>query len=301
MRTLFRPLLFTCITLFTGLALSANLAAQPDPCVMPDLIDSTIACPLAFIPVCGCDGVTYGNACEANNYGGLAGWTNGVCGTSTECVDLGGVDFGSCDMVMGVALINGTCMEISGCGWQVALMDYEPYSFASMAGCTPCEDEDPVIDPCTDLAGKMFGICSMVLGFANMNGTCVPVSGCSTTAADGIDYAAAFHPDLASCQAACCGATGTSGCTYPVACNFDPAATQDNGSCVFPPFGCDLPFSGCTYENAINFWWQALWDDGSCIFETGGLCVGDLDGDDFVGVSDVLLLLGTFGNPCPVE
>ena len=58
------------------------------------------------------------------------------------------------------------------------------------------------------------------------------------------------------------------GCTYPLAPNFDPAATMDNGSCIWPE---PCPDASCT---------------------------GDLNADSFVSVSDLLMLLGAFGTDC---
>lgn len=50
-------------------------------CVEPSQIDLTKPCPLISIPVCGCDGITYDNACNAYNYGGVTSWKPGACGS----------------------------------------------------------------------------------------------------------------------------------------------------------------------------------------------------------------------------
>ncbi len=71
------------------------------------------------------------------------------------------------------------------------------------------------------------------------------------------------------------------GCTDDEACNYDPAATQDDGSCTYPgctdsaacnysaSAGCDngsCTFPGCTSVDACNFNPTAGCDNGSCTF-----------------------------------
>ncbi len=50
--------------------------------------------------------------------------------------------------------------------------------------------------------------------------------------------------------------SGGSGCTNPAACNFDPFASSDDGTCLLP--------DGCTDPTACNFNAAANCDDGSC-------------------------------------
>ena len=59
---------------------------------------------------------------------------------------------------------------------------------------------------------------------------------------------------------------GPAGCTYSSACNYDAAATEDDGSCDFVTCG------GCMYEWACNYNPQATTDDGSCERESCAGC-----------------------------
>ena len=48
-------------------------------CVDTSLINLETACPAVIAPVCGCDGNTYNNACEAFNYNGVIAYAEGEC------------------------------------------------------------------------------------------------------------------------------------------------------------------------------------------------------------------------------
>jgi len=105
------------------------------------------------------------------------------------------------------------------------------------------------------------------------------------------------------------------GCTYADACNFNPVATHDDGSCYFPSDGedcsgqcfedadadgvCDaFEIPGCTAPAATNFHPAATEDDGSCDFEPLEPCEGDINGDNIVSVADLLIMLSDFGYTC---
>ena len=205
------------------------------------------------------------------------------------CTDLAGVDLGLCALALGVGKVNGTCQYISGCGTYAGGVNYAGALFDSMESCIlGCAET--CIDPQLLELGMTVDCITLY----------EPVCGC-----DGVTYGntceAMYYGGVTSWTEGECGGTTEElpGCTYPMACNHDPSATVDDGSCLFPPFGC--PFeqgAGCTYTMALNFDPFALIEDGSCIFPPLETCSGDVNGDGSVSVGDVLGLLANFGSVC---
>ena len=62
-----------------------ELEGQVGGCIDESLIDSSMACTEEWDPVCGCDGVTYSNACYATFYGGVTSFEEGECGSTGGC------------------------------------------------------------------------------------------------------------------------------------------------------------------------------------------------------------------------
>ncbi len=110
-------------------------------CVNPNQINLEAVCPTAVIPVCGCDGITYNNSCEAENYYGVTTYTDGSCTSQVEpCDDLSNIDFGFCDMLLGVSIVDGLCTYVSGCGYTASDgVDYSESFFTDMSSCTGCD------------------------------------------------------------------------------------------------------------------------------------------------------------------
>ena len=82
------------------------------------------------------------------------------------------------------------------------------------------------------------------------------------------------------------------GCMNQAACNYNPLAIADDGSCEF------VSCAGCTYEVASNYNPAATNDDGSCDFEPVNDCIGDLNSDGVVNAADLGSFLTVFGTSC---
>ena len=79
------------------------------------------------------------------------------------------------------------------------------------------------------------------------------------------------------------------GCADVTACNFDPAAEADNGTC---DYSC-CPGPGCCSDGMY-------WDYDLQVCQVIETCEDDLDGDGVVGVNDLMQLLSSFGTSCPL-
>jgi len=123
-------------------------------------------------------------------------------------------------------------------------------------------------------------------GFTETTNFCVTADtndtpGCTDSTA--CNYNPNATLDDGSCESSSC-----AGCTNSNACNYDSSTTLDDGSCEY------TTCAGCNNANACNYDSTSTIDDGSCEY-TSCACTGDVNGDGVISVADVLLVLSEFG------
>ena len=117
-----------------------------------------------------------------------------------------------------------------------ASCNYDPAAGCDDGSCTP----DAVWWIPETLSGGALFTCEQPVGYTLADPACFNVI-LSTNPNCLVDWDAA-------CQAEYCTCTGACGCTDATACNFNPQATFDDGSCILPD-GCTNP-AACNYDPA---------------------------------------------------
>ena len=288
---------------------------------------------------CGCEGVPAGTCdCDGNLLDaiGLCGGTctadadaDGICDDVDPCIGAydacgqcngpGAIyDCGCSDLPAGACDCDGNQLDAIGvCGG-----DCE----ADVDADGICDDVDPCVgafDACgiCNGPGAIYdcGCSGIPSGDCDCEGNvldAINVCGGECTAdvdADGI------CDDVDPCIGAydACGVCNGVGDLYQCGCANIPQGDCDcngnqldalgicGGGCVSDADGdgiCDDIVQGCTYPQALNYAELAVLDDGTCSFAAPPEpddCPKDLDGDELIGVGDILAVLADFGMSCP--
>ena len=185
------------------------------------------------------------------------------------------------------------CTDPTACNYNPDATDDDGSCIIPVANCTECNmtndgldlidvDNDGICDlnddtGCTDPMG-----CNYNQFATNDDGTCLlPEDNCWEC--DGAELVI-----IDSDNDGICDAEDVEGCTDPDACNYNPDAIQDDGSCDVPDPDCEicdgnmsildpasdtnnngicdsLEIMGCTDDMACNYDDSATFDDGSCL------------------------------------
>jgi len=131
-----------------------------------------------------------------------------------------------------------------------------------------CDCEGNVLDDC--------GVCGgdgIPVGECDCEGTMLDLCGVcgGDNACVGCTYEVAcnYNPEATILDVSMCDFGTCAGCTDLGACNYNPTVSEDDGS-------CDYQCNGCTDLEACNFDSTATTDDGSCLYlDECGVCGGE--------------------------
>ena len=202
--------------------------------------------------VCGGTGYSGCNNSSACNYDPNASCDDGSCTGQRGCTT-----YGACNYDSGATCDDGSCSW--GCTDSGA-RNYHSY-------CDNCWYTDCADNTACNYDYNSFGTseCSFPSDNChNCDGSCGGVNGCvpdclqncggSAYAGCTANSSACNYDPNASCDDGSC--SGYAGCTNSSACNYDPNASCDDGSCS--------GYYGCTNSSACNYDPNASCDDGSC-------------------------------------
>jgi len=235
-------------------------------CINPSLIDPNGMCMEIFYPVCGCNNVTYSNSCYAE-INGVTSWVDGECSSTTifGCTDESAANFnpnatiddGSCVLCEEPAIINFNvdASYVISAAYDNVLINGSWDAFGDSNqyweswGVTLTDD---------DMDGVFSGSLELEPGFYEyvhaLTGSADDWSGWGVVGYAPEDCALGINPisgdpapnyfftaecgqviDLPTvCFSECAECTGeVLGCTDATAANYNPNATNDDGSCDY--------------------------------------------------------------------
>jgi hypothetical protein len=236
--------------------------APPGTCVLRPLM-----CPDVFDPVCGCDGITYNNACEAAQ-AGVSIKHDGECEGVPQCRrDADCDDFNQCTTDL---CIDGMCQYKCNVGSRCSIELPIPVEGTCQEQLGSCVCS-PLAKPCnSNLDCSKSEYCQFQTGTCAPPGTCVlrplmcpdvfdPVCGC-----DGITYNNA-------CEAAQAGVSikhegecdGVPQCRSDADCNDSNQCTTDTCVAGVCEYKCNVG-EGCTVQGPIPVEGKCQEEFGAC-------------------------------------
>ncbi|MFZ6051366.1 trypsin-like serine peptidase, partial [Halocola ammonii] len=267
--------------LFTG-----DSCDDGNPETVDDTIDENCQCGGNTVPGC-----TDSNAC---NYDPNATVNDGSClFTGDSCDD------GNATTINDVITENCDCEgeTVPGCT-NINACNYNPNATVNDGSCLivgeTCDDGDPstvndVITADCNCEGETIPGCTNI-NACNYNPNATVNDGSCLFTGDSCDDGDPETVDDTIDENCQCGGNTIPGCTDSNACNYNPNATVDDGSCLIVGVTCDdgnastindvitencecegETVPGCTNINACNYDPDATVNDGSCLF-TGDSC-----------------------------
>ena len=193
-------------------------------------------------------------------------WTKYVgipfCGNTCVPVILGCMDSTAANYDPLANTDDGNCIPIIyGCTNEFAL-NYDSLATVDDNSCIP------IVNGCMDSIGYNYNPLANVDDGSCIYLGCTDVTACNYDAIANVDNGGCTYPvQYYDCYGACildtdgdgvCDELEIAGCTNPLSINFNPAATDDDGTCVGIVYGC-------TDSTMYNYSLTANTDDGSCI------------------------------------
>ena len=261
-----KPLYTLLIVLMPFIALSkseSNTISEPisasvvddinsQDCIDPSLINPDAICFFIYDPVCGCDNVTYSNSCYAENSGVLS-WVNGECSSATVfgCTDETATNFNP-----SATTDDGSCSYLEPEGFNVTFsinttnITVGPngmYIGGGMFGdaiALPLSDDDGdgIWTGVTYISNGASGNYTLLNSPNNGGDWGAKENIAGLPCADAANWNDRILPAISSDTTLLhcfetCDTDGTcpliSGCTDESAMNYNPAASEDDGSCEF--------------------------------------------------------------------